>query len=298
MKNTIIVAGATGNLGMRICRELLSRGAAVKALVRNTTKAEKKEVLTQMGVEVVEVDFDNEAEIAAACKGASCVISAVAGLKDVIVDLQTQLLNGALAAGVPRFIPSDFCTDYNDLVYGENRNFDRRRDFKKHLDSTPIQATSIYNGAFADIIKYNTPALNVKDKFIGYWGDKKDWKLDFTTMDDTAAFTAEAALDDAAPRSLQIASFQISPVRMQEEVKALTGEEYSLQPMGSMEDFAQYIKAERAANPAGEKELYAKWQQSQYMYSMFATQHNALANDRYKNLNWTSAKEYLGTFVK
>ena len=298
MKKTIIVAGATGNLGTRICRELISRGAAVKALVRNTTKAAKRESLVQMGVEIAEVNFDNETELAAACTGASCVVSAVAGLKDVIVDLQTQLLNGALAAGVPRFIPSDFCTDYNDLVYGENRNFDRRRDFKKYLDSTSIQATSIYNGAFADIIKYNTPALNVKDKFIGYWGDKADWKLDFTTMDDTAAFTAEAALDDDTPRSLQIASFQISPAMMQEEVKALTGEEYRMQPMGSMEDFAQYIKAERAADPAGEEQLYARWQQSQYMYSMFATHHNALANDRYKNLTWTPATAYLGTFVK
>jgi hypothetical protein len=298
MKNTIIVAGATGNLGTRICRELRKRGATVKALVRTSTKPEKQEALAKMGVEVVAVDFDNEAALAAACTGASCLVSAVAGLKEVIVDLQTRLLHAALSAGVPRFIPSDFCTDYNDLVYGENRNFDRRRDFKKYLDSTSIQATSVYNGAFADIVKYNTPALNVKDKFIGYWGNKADWKLDFTTMDDTAAFTAEAALDDDAPRSLQIASFQISPTMMQEEVKALTGEEYRMQPMGPMEDFAQYIKAERAADPAGEEQLYAKWQQSQYMYSMFATHHNALANDRYKNLTWTSAKEYLGTFVK
>jgi hypothetical protein len=30
-------------------------------------------------------------------------------------------------------------------------------------------------------------------------------------MDDTAAFTAEVALDDNAPRDFQIASFKISP---------------------------------------------------------------------------------------
>ena len=52
--------------------------------------------------------------------------------------------------------------------------------------------------------------FNVKEKTIAYYGDKADWKIDFTTMDETAAFTAEVALDDAAPQKLYIASFQVS----------------------------------------------------------------------------------------
>jgi len=298
MKKIILVAGATGNLGKRICSELIARNAEVRALVRTATDPEKTAALAKMGVKMIEADLTNIAEITAACNGADCVVSALAGLGDVIIELQKRLLDGAIKAGVPKFIPSDFCTDYNELLPGENRNFDLRREFKTYLDSTPIKATSIFNGAFADILKYNTPILNLRDKSIGYWGDKADWKLDFTTMDNTAAFTAEVALADETPRNLQIASFQISPNMIREEVKKATGQEFSIQQLSNLEDFLQFIKKQRAENPAGEAELYAKWQQAQYMYSMFSTHHQQLANELYDAISWTPASEYIKSFVK
>ena len=75
-----------------------------------------------------------------------------------------------------------------------------------YLDKAPIQATSILNGAFAEILTYNIPLLDIKQQQVGYWEDA-DWKIDFTTMDNTAAFTAAAALDPTTPRFLRIASF-------------------------------------------------------------------------------------------
>jgi NAD(P)-dependent dehydrogenase (short-subunit alcohol dehydrogenase family) len=298
MKKAILVAGATGNLGGKICRDLIKRGATVSAIVRTSADAEKTAALKKMGVHVIELDLNNTDQIASACSGIDCVVSALAGLGDVIVDLQKRILDAAIQAGVPRFIPSDFCTDYRNLVHGENRNFDLRREFRKYLDGTAIKASSVFNGAFADILKYNTPVLNLKDKSIGYWGETADWNLDFTTMDDTSAFTAEVALDDHAPRDLQIASFQISPNQIMADLKEVTDQEFRIQQLSSLEDFAQFIKKQRADNPAGEKELYAKWQQSQYMYSMFTTQHHQLENGRYKNLTWSTGLSYMKSFVK
>lgn len=298
MKKTILVAGATGNLGIRICRELLTRGASVKSIVRESTDTDKIEALEELGVEVKIIDLNDVDAISAECKNVQCVVSALAGLGEVIIDLQTKVLDGAIKAGVPRFIPSDFCTDYNDLPEGENRNFDLRRTFKKYLDASSIRATSIFNGCFADILKYNTPILNLKDKSIGYWGDRSDWKLDFTTMDNTASFTAEAALDDTAPRDLQIASFQISPNMIFDDVKEITGQRFNLHQIATLENFAEYIKKQRADDPSGENELYAKFQQGQYMYSMFTTQHNDLANDRYESIVWTTGIDYLQTFLR
>lgn len=298
MKKTIVVFGATGNLGNRIVRELLKRGAAVRAVVRTATDPEKIGTLEQMGATVAEVDVNSVDALAKASSGATCVVSALAGLGDVIVDLQKRVLDGALQAGIPRFIPSDFCTDYTDLVPGENRNFDLRRAFRNYLDATSIQASSIFNGAFADILQYNTPVLNLKEKSIGYWGDKDDWPLDFTTMDDTAAFTAEVALDEEAPRNLQIASFQVSPTSLWQEVKAATGQDFRLHQLASLDDFARFINHQRAAYPAGENELYAKWQQGQYMYSMFTTHHTDVANGRYKNLTWTTSSDFIKSFVQ
>lgn len=297
MEKTILVAGATGNLGNRICRELVKRGATVKAMVRDSTDTDKIEILKELGAEVSIIDLNDVNAIAAECADADCVISAVAGLGDVIIDLQKRILDGAIKAGVPRFIPSDFCTDYNNLPEGENRNFDLRRTFKKYIDQSPIRASSVFNGCFADILKYNTPILNLKDKSIGYWGDKADWKLDFTTMDNTASFTAEIALDDSAPRDLQIAGFQISPNMIFDDVKEITGQEFKLHQIATLEDFAEYIRKQRADNPAGENELYAKFQQGQYMYSMFSTQHNNLENNRYKGISWTTGIDYIKTFL-
>lgn len=297
MKKTILVAGATGNLGNKICRELINRGAEVSTIVRASTDQEKIDDLKNRGVTILSVDLNSVDKIAGACTGVSCVVSAVAGLSDVIIDFQKILLDGAIKAGVERFIPSDFCTDYTDLVPGENRNFDLRREFRKYLDSTPVKASSIFNGAFADILKYNTPILNLKDKSIGYWGDKADWPLDFTTMNNTAAFTAEVALDDDAPRDLQIASFQISPAMIASKVKEASGQDFAIRRMGGIDDFGAYLKKQRAENPAGEHELYAKWQQGQYMYSMFTTQQTNLANDRYENITWTTGLDYIRSFV-
>jgi NAD(P)-dependent dehydrogenase (short-subunit alcohol dehydrogenase family) len=297
MKKTIIVFGATGNLGNRIVGELLKKGAAVRAIVRTATDPEKVKSLENLGATVQEVDLDSVDALAWASAGASCVVSALAGLGDVIVDLQKRILVGALQAGVPRFIPSDFCTDYTDLVPGENRNFDLRRAFRGYLDASSIQASSVFNGAFADILTYNTPILNLKEKSIGYWGDKVDWKLDFTTMDDTAAFTAEVALDDEAPRNLHIASFQVSPTILWQDVQQATDQGFRLHQLSSLEDFAQFIQKQRAQYPAGENELYAKWQQGQYMYSMFTTHHAQLANSRYKNLTWTTSLDFIKSFV-
>lgn len=291
MKKTILVAGATGNLGSRIVKALVKEGAEVKAIVRKGSDPKKIEDLENLGVSVISIDMANISEIAAACVGVSCLVSALAGLKDVIVDGQKNLLEGAIQAGVPRFIPSDFCTDYTIIPEGENRNFDLRKEFKEHLDKSQIKATSIFNGCFSDILRYNTPLFDTNNKTIVYYDDKIDWKMDFTSMDDTAAFTALASLDDDTPRDLRIASFKVSPndlVQLSEQHK---NQKFELVNGGSMEGFSAYNKSQRAANPKGEIELYASWQQSQYVYSMFLANHSSLDNDRYPNLHWASVEE-------
>ncbi len=294
MKQTILVAGATGNLGGRIVKAAIARGAEVHAIVRNGSEPEKIEKLTELGAEVITVDMSDVDELKQACQGASCVVSALSGLHETIVDSQIKLLDAAIAAGVPRFIPSDFSSDFTKLPAGENRNFDLRKEFHQYLDKSPIAATSILNGAFADeILSYNTPLYNVKNYSVGYWGDKSDWKIDFTTMDNTADYTAAAALDSTTPKILRIASFQISPNELVAVGKEVKNREFKLVPMGSLEDFSASNKKERAAHPKGEKEVFPGWQNKQYLYSMFSVQNTPLDNDRYPDVQWTSAFDVL-----
>jgi uncharacterized protein YbjT (DUF2867 family) len=60
----IVLAGATGNLGGRIARELLQQGAGVVALVRHGGASGKVEALRTLGATIAEVAFSNLAAVA------------------------------------------------------------------------------------------------------------------------------------------------------------------------------------------------------------------------------------------
>lgn len=293
MKPTILVAGGTGNLGGKIVKSLIGRGANVRVLARHSTDAAKIDVLEREGVKVFKVDLRDAGAVEAACAGANCVVSALQGLREVIGGAQTILLEAAVAAGVARFIPSDFSLDFTLLAAGGNRNFDLRREFGETLDAADIKATSVFNGAFAEILTYGTPLLDKKNKTVGYWGDDADWRLQFTTMDDTAEFTAVAAMDETAPRYLRIAGFQISPSEMAKIAGENSNSEFSVVRMGSLAELAAYADGQRKADPESEKELYPRWQNSQYIHDMFSVKTDALDNDRYDNLHWTGAADFL-----
>src|SRR5262245_34173831 len=111
----VLLAGATGDLGSRIAAELVRRGASVKAMVRRSAAPEKLDRLRRLGATIVEVDHRNADELSQACAGAACVLSALSGLRDVIFDMQSRLVDAAVKAEVPRFIPSDYCIDYARL---------------------------------------------------------------------------------------------------------------------------------------------------------------------------------------
>jgi len=289
----IVVAGATGNLGGRITGALLAQGAAVKALVRPGTARDRLERLQELGATIAGVDLGSASEVATACSGASCVVSALQGLRDVIVDTQTALLDAAVKAGVPRFIPSDYSIDFTKFPPGENRNLDLRRDFHKRLDKTSIAATTIFNGAFADMLTGQMPLILFKFKRVLYWGNA-DQRMDFTTIEDTAAFTASAALDPSTPRFLRIAGDQLSAREVAAVAGEVTGKSFRLLRAGSLGMLGALIRVARAVAPK-EKELYPAWQGMQYMRNMFDGRAKLvpLDNDRYPGIRWTTARDVL-----
>ncbi len=290
---TIVVAGASGNLGERIVKALLAREAGVRVLLRGETTREKAEKLQQLGAAVVTVDWNSGSELATACAGVSCVVSALAGLQDVIVEKQAALLEAAIKAGVPRFIPSDYSIDFTKLPAGKNRNLDLRRDFHERLDRTSIAATSILSGAFAELLTGQAPIILFKRKRVLYWHDA-DQRMDFTTMDDTAAFTAAAALDRSTPRILRIAGDQISARELAVLMSELAGENFRLFRAGGLGVLETMIKVAKAIRPE-KGSLYPPWQGMQYLRDMFSGRAKLapLDNDRYPGMRWTTVREVL-----
>jgi NmrA-like family len=296
MKNVILVAGGTGELGGRIVRALLGNGADVRVLVRSSSDPAKVNELKKLGVTVVIANTLNVTEVASACAGVSCVVSVLAGLRETIIDAQTVLLDAAVAAGVPRFIPSDYSIDFTRLPAGRNRNLDLRREFHAYLDQAPIAATTIFNGAFADLITGQMPLILFTLKRVLVWG-RANQRMDFTTMNDTAAFTAQVALDNETPRFLRIAGDQISSRELTAVVSDLTGEQYSLLQPGGLGLLSTLIRVTRFLAP-GTEEIYPAWQGMQYMRDMLDGRGKMMAvdNARYPNLTWHTLKDVLTAF--
>jgi uncharacterized protein YbjT (DUF2867 family) len=298
MKKVVTVAGATGNLGQRIIHELVAQGAEVRAIVRESSNKTTVKNFQQLGVKVFVVNPLDVTEMTKACEGATCVVSALSGLQEVIIDAQKVLLNAAVAAGVPRFIPSDYSLDFTKFRDGENRNLDLRRTFHTYLDAQPIAATTIFNGAFADMLTNEMPMILFDKKRILYWGDA-DHDMSFTTIADVGRFTAHAALDDTTPRFLRIAGEQINPRGIKTVMSNLTGQEFRFFHPGGQGLLGVIIKIARTIAPA-KNELYPAWQGMQYMHNMIDTRSNmpTLDNNRYPSLRWTTVRDVLTAHQK
>jgi nucleoside-diphosphate-sugar epimerase len=265
----------------------------VRAIVRPDAAPGKALQLRQLGVTVAEADYDNPATLSLACDGAACVISALAGLRDVIIDAQTALLDAAVAAGVPRFIPSDFAIDFYKMPDGNNRNLDLRREFSTRLDAAPIAATSILTGMFTHLLAGEAPFIVFGMHRVVYW-ENADQPMDFTTIEDTAEFTAAAALDPHSPRFLRIAGDTVSARDLVAIASSVTGEKFKLFRAGHLSRLEKLIAVTQKLAP-GTDDVYPPWQGMQYMRDMYdgRAKLDPLDNARYPELRWTTVRDVL-----
>jgi NmrA-like family len=232
-------------------------------------------------------------EVADACRGAVCVVSALNGVRDVIVDRQSVLLDAAVKAGVPRFISSDYSADFTRTRPGDNRNFDLRREFMARADRAPIRVTSILNGAFMDMLGAEMPIIQPRIHRVLHWGDAEQ-PLDFTTRDNVAAYVAAAAVDDKTPRLLRIAGDTLSARDIAAAMSEVTGRPYRPLRVGGIGSLGVLIRLAKLVAPQPHA-AFPPWQGMQYMRDMFSGRGRLrpLNNDRYPDLQWTSVLEHL-----
>jgi len=103
-------------------------GFQVQALTRKGTTSTAKVVIR--GVKVVEVDYGNAAELLELLSGQDAVISTLGDTAGAVA-AQRALIEASVAAGVKRFIPSEFGSDTkNERV----RSFPFFADKLKHQE--------------------------------------------------------------------------------------------------------------------------------------------------------------------
>jgi hypothetical protein len=304
----IVVAGARGNLGKLVCEALLSRArttgqsVVVRGLVRKSgvhaAPAASASDAQQLVIEPI--DYDSAADLERVCAGATTVVSALQGHTDVIVDAQSRLLAAAIKSGVRRFVPSDYSLDFTKLPEGANRNFDTRRAFHRKADEmirtakSSIELTSVFQGAFTELLGSGWMLLDYKKRRVGYFGSA-DTVMEFTTTPNTAEYTAAVALDpNPTPKKLLIAGARLTPKQVRQLATRVTGADFGLKRLMSIGMLQFVIGVMRFFKP-GKGELMPMWVGMQYAYCMALgiASPDHLDNDRYQSIQWTVPDEVI-----
>lgn len=143
----IALVGASGSLGSAILKKLHATNTFnIKVLRRNGSSATFPE-----SVNVVDVDFDSVESLTAALKGQDAVVSAVGTMQ---IAGQTLIVDAAIAAGVKRFLPSEFGSDLDNPSTRKLPVYTHKVQVQDYIieksKSNDLSYTFVYNGAFLD----------------------------------------------------------------------------------------------------------------------------------------------------
>jgi uncharacterized protein YbjT (DUF2867 family) len=138
---TILVTGATGHVGRQVVEQLVQRGAAVRALVRNTEKAN-----FPAGVDVVQGDLLDVDSLRSAFTGVSTLFL----LNAVVPDEFTQALvalNVAREAGVDRVV---YLSVIHSDIYVNVPHFAGKFGVERMIEDMGFSATILRPAYFMD----------------------------------------------------------------------------------------------------------------------------------------------------
>jgi uncharacterized protein YbjT (DUF2867 family) len=201
----ILVAGATGLLGSEVCRRLAGRGRECRALVRETSDAQKKNALKEFGATLVTGDLKDRNSLMAACKGAKAIISTASATisrqpSDSIeaVDLKGQLnlVAAAKANGVERFVFVSYRYDRDNLYPLSNAKQAVERAIQD-LNYTILRASYFMEIWLSPLLGFDYP--NSKARILGAGDNKVSW----VSFLDVAEFCI-GSLDSPAARRATI----------------------------------------------------------------------------------------------
>jgi uncharacterized protein YbjT (DUF2867 family) len=207
--STVLVVGATGVLGMEVCRQLAAAGKKIKGLVRISSQKEKVNRLHELGVEIVPGDIKDPQSLYQAFKNVDAIISTATstishqeGDSVETVDLAGQLnvAEAADAAGVRRVVLISF-PPYPPMT-PEFPLQSAKRTVENRLKSKNFTYTILQPTYFMEI--WLGPALGfdyVRGKARIY-GEGKN-KISWIAIKDVARF-AVASIDNPSARNAVI----------------------------------------------------------------------------------------------
>ncbi|KAH8657986.1 hypothetical protein BX600DRAFT_468487 [Xylariales sp. PMI_506] len=144
----VAIAAASGELGSVVFKKLVDSGKFnVRVLKRIGSSS-----TFPAGTDVVEVDYSSVPSLTAALQGQDAVVSALTSSE---VGAQNPLIDAAVAAGVRRFLPSEFGSDLDDAKTRQLPVFVGKVKTQEYLQAKAKEHpeftyTFVYNFAFLD----------------------------------------------------------------------------------------------------------------------------------------------------
>ncbi|MFJ3566981.1 NmrA/HSCARG family protein [Streptomyces diastaticus] len=220
----ILVTGATGLQGGAVARELVGRGRAVAALVRDPA-AGRARALADLGVELVRGDLDDESSLRAALEGFYGLFAVQnfmtpAGLGGEVRQGRA-LARAAKAAGVGHVV-------YTSVGGAERESgvphFDSKRGIERYLAGTGVPLTVLRPTFFMDNFAAHGPEL-VDGTLVVRLALKPDTRVQFIAVQDIGFFAAEAFDRPQAyvGRSVEIAGDALTATEIAEAFAARSG---------------------------------------------------------------------------
>jgi uncharacterized protein YbjT (DUF2867 family) len=144
----VALVGASGQLGAPILKALIDSGKFTVTVVSRTGSKST----FPSGVKVVYADYASVSSLTAAFQGQDAVVSAVG--TDGLLG-QSLLFDAAVAAGVKRFLPSEFGSDISVPAVATLPVFGYKVATRKHIEAAvaggaDITYTYVINGGFLD----------------------------------------------------------------------------------------------------------------------------------------------------
>jgi uncharacterized protein YbjT (DUF2867 family) len=222
---TILVFGGTGRQGGAAARELLRRGRAVRALVRDP-QAPAAAALAAEGAVLVPGDLEDEASLRAAMSGVAGVFSVQAFRVPGGVEAEERhgkaVADAAAEAGVTHFVYTS--------VGGADRSsgiphFESKWNVEQHIAKLGLPATILRPVMFADVFRDVGPRRLDGQLTLGLW-IRPEVSVQVIAPSDIGAFAADAFADPQSwiGRELEIAGDDLTGPQMAETFGRVAGE--------------------------------------------------------------------------
>ncbi|KZM18726.1 uncharacterized protein EKO05_0006568 [Ascochyta rabiei] len=235
IKNVIIV-GAGGNLGPSVLKAFLDSSLNTSVLSREGSSS-----TFPSGVKVLRANYESIDSLTQAFKGQDAVISLVGG---AALGEQTKLIDAAIAAGVKRFLPSEFGNDTeNTKAQAIVPMFKAKVAILDYLKSKEdaISWTAVATGPFFD--------WGLKVGFLGFHAPSKtatiigSGKVTFSTTNlYTIGVAAVKVLENAEATKNQrvfVSEFQTTQDEILAAAEKITGEKWTVNKVAVQDHLAK-----------------------------------------------------------